>query len=126
MKLNRWAFIRGKRAEVATGEFPVEEGSPTIAWPKVKQSITALLVARPKMDFKIGRTNNPEHRDSGHQSDELIEVYRTDSLDEVMEMETIAIRTFIDWEGCQNGPEDSRGNSGPGVQSVYVAFWERR
>lgn len=81
--------------------------------------------------FKIGRTNNPQLRYQEYVQayqdappTGILVIYKTDSIDHVMNVEANLIRSFSLHPKCLNRNFHAGGNISPYyVQYVYVVFW---
>jgi len=74
--------------------------------------------------YYLGRTNDPEARQSEHGANELVELYQTDSVDNAIEVEEAIIQIFIGHDKCDNEADHGGGGvSDDPPQFVYVALW---
>jgi hypothetical protein len=116
---------------------------PVTGWPADVLPYLTLLIEQAVSDrsiswFKIGRSNDPDGRESAYQTeyakkhpfrgpDYFVAVYETSSIDNVMDVEQALIRAFeYKFKGL-NIADNAGGNVSPEyVQYVYVALWEKR
>ena len=98
----RWEFQTGRYADQFTA---------------LKRRIAAL--ARGREEIYIGRTNNPEARARGHDSErfsEMVVLYQTTSVSNVMSME-IELTDYF-WDRCINAR--SGGPTGNPPHYIYI------
>ena len=76
--------------------------------------------------FYIGRASDMKARQSYHQSDDLVLVYKTTNVDQALEVEEDLIEAHKKHSKCANkAGHEGGGLSSEGVQYVYVAVWLR-
>lgn len=99
-------------------------GWPNDAIPKLKQRVRYIASKDEVAEFYIGRTNNLEAASSRHGCDKIIPIYKSTSVDNILEVEYELIKTFIHHPKCSNDANHSGGGTSEGyINYVYVAMW---
>ena len=108
-------------------KFPVTGWPNEIDFNKIIDEIERIISNPKVIEFKIGRTNDPDRRKREHGCDDIQQLYKTKSVDYVCELENDLIDYFIGRPKCTNYADDERGNvSKNGYNYVYIALWYRQ
>ena len=98
-------------------------GRPGRVLPKLFKKVNSIANKKEVDEFYIGRSVDIGKRRSGHDCDEIIAIYSTDSIDNAIVVEETLIGEFINHKKCTNKAEDGRGNFSDDGSYVYVAIW---
>ena len=75
-------------------------------------------------EFYIGRGVDPSERKSYHDSDDIVAIYFTDSVENAIAIEDALIKSFYNDPKCSNdAPHGGGGVSEEYGNYVYVAIW---
>jgi hypothetical protein len=86
--------------------------------------VTLAVRIRSLKRFYLGRAAYPQARQSQHRADDLIPLYKTRSVEHLLDVEDALIQRFFDHPKCGNEAPHSGGNiSAAPIHFVYLAFW---
>lgn len=75
-------------------------------------------------EFYIGRGADLSEKKSVHGSDDIVELYSAESVDNAIEVETALVRTYHSHPKCTNeAPKEGGATSHEPGSSVYMAIW---
>jgi hypothetical protein len=89
----------------------------------LKRSVARTVAGEDVRRFYIGRTANVENRASGLDSDEVVCLLETSSLQRAAVVEDALLKHFKHHPKSNNVRADSGGNATEGLQHVYLAVW---
>ena len=90
----------------------------------LKKRVISIVNENEVEKFYIGRTNDLQATSSRHGCDEIIPIYKSDSIKNTLEVEDTLIKTYGNNDKCWNDADNSKGNISEGyVNYVYVAVW---
>ena len=99
-------------------------GWPNNEMEKLKRKVRYIANKTEVKEFYIGRTKDLTATSNRHGCDEIVPIYQSDSVANILEVEYELIKTFIDHPKCSNDADNSGGNiSEEYVNYVYVAVW---
>lgn len=99
-------------------------GYPRNVFPRLVQVVNSIANDRSVRLFYIGRTVDPYKRMIEHDSDNIIPIYSTESIDHAIDIEDALIEHFYNHPKCDNdAPHGGGGISEEYGNYVYVAIW---
>ena len=91
---------------------------------RLKRTVRYIVNKTEVKEFYIGRTNDLTATSNRHGCDEIVPIYQSDSVANILAVEDKLIKTFVDLPKCSNDADNSGGNiSEEYVNYVYVAVW---
>ncbi len=105
-------------------EITLITGTPDRVFEYVYDVVDKISKHRGICQFYVGRTNDLNATYSRHGCEEIIPIYRTESIRNAAAIEDELIKSFHAHHKCNNNASHSGGNwSGDYIQWVYVALW---
>lgn len=99
-------------------------GYPRYVIPKLIQVVNSIANDRSISLFYIGRAVDPRKRMIEHDSDSVMPIYYTESVDHAINVEDVLIDYFYEHPKCDNdAPHGGGGISEDYGNYVYVAVW---
>jgi hypothetical protein len=101
------------------------KGSPNQVIKSLEQLVLETINQDNVIEFYLGRTNNLPATQLRHGCNSIHELYETESLSRILEVEDFLIKTFKNHPKCSNKNAHSGGNISPDYfQYFYIALWE--
>lgn len=99
-------------------------GWPNDVLPELISIVDSIANDRDIKEFYIGRSVDPIQRKSFHDSDDIVCIYFSDSVDNAIAVESVLIEEFYSHPKCSNdAPHGGGGVTTEYGNYVYVAVW---